>query len=142
VLPWSDCLVVARTVRRAALTTLGSWRSLHRQTQAGSFQPFFRAHAHIETQRREPWLFGDEVLNRLRNVVRTRYTYLPLWYVLLPTLFPLVRTYSTGSQRGATLRHLLGLVSVQVLTVLQHVQYWYAGNAADVGGVPCRQRVV
>ena len=49
--------------------------------QAGSFQPFFRAHAHLETQRREPWLFGDEVLNRLRDIVRTRYTYLPLWCV-------------------------------------------------------------
>jgi alpha 1,3-glucosidase len=47
--------------------------------QAGSFQPFFRAHAHIETQRREPWLFGDDVLKQLRETVRTRYSYLPFW---------------------------------------------------------------
>ena len=50
--------------------------------QAGSFQPFFRAHAHIETPRREPWLFGEGVLATLRDVVRTRYSYLPLWYTL------------------------------------------------------------
>lgn len=30
----------------------------------------------------EPWLFGDEVLSNLRSIVRTRYTYLPLWYTL------------------------------------------------------------
>ena len=64
---------------------------------AGSFQPFFRAHAHIDTARREPWLFGEETLGRLRDIVRTRYTYLPLWYTLFaeaaatgaPTMRPL-----------------------------------------------------
>ena len=50
--------------------------------EAGSWQPFFRAHAHIETARREPWLFGDDVLTALRDIVRTRYTYLPLWYTI------------------------------------------------------------
>ena len=50
--------------------------------QAGSWQPFFRAHAHIDTARREPWLFGDDVLASLRDIVRTRYTYLPYWYTL------------------------------------------------------------
>ncbi len=48
--------------------------------QAGAFQPFFRAHAHIDTKRREPWLFGDEVLANLRSTVRTRYALLPFWY--------------------------------------------------------------
>lgn len=55
---------------------------MRRWYQAGAFQPFFRAHAHIDTARREPWLFGDEVLHALRDIVRTRYTYLPLWYTL------------------------------------------------------------
>eukprot|EP00658_Telonema_sp_P-2_P005120 TRINITY_DN11924_c0_g1_i1.p1 TRINITY_DN11924_c0_g1~~TRINITY_DN11924_c0_g1_i1.p1 ORF type:complete len:178 (-),score=50.52 TRINITY_DN11924_c0_g1_i1:169-702(-) len=31
-----------------------------RWMQAGAFYPFFRAHAHLETKRREPWLFADE----------------------------------------------------------------------------------
>ena len=50
--------------------------------QAGSLQPFFRAHAHIDTKRREPWLFGDDVLTQLRDTVRARYALLPLWYTL------------------------------------------------------------
>ena len=69
--------------------------------QAGSWQPFFRAHAHIETARREPWLFGDETLGALRSIVRTRYTYLPFWYTLfaeaaatgLPVMRPLWLEY-------------------------------------------------
>lgn len=71
--------------------------------QAGSFTPFFRAHAHIDTPRREPWLFGDEVLQTLRAIVRTRYSYLPLWYTLfhaahttgIPTMRPLWIEYPT-----------------------------------------------
>ncbi len=55
---------------------------LVRWYEAGSFQPFFRAHAHIDTARREPWLFGETVMTQLRDIVRTRYTYLPLWYTL------------------------------------------------------------
>jgi alpha 1,3-glucosidase len=55
---------------------------MRRWYQAGAFQPFFRAHAHIDTARREPWLFGDDVLAALRATVRERYTYLPLWYTL------------------------------------------------------------
>ena len=27
--------------------------------QAGSMTPFFRGHAHLDTKRREPWVFGD-----------------------------------------------------------------------------------
>jgi alpha 1,3-glucosidase len=53
---------------------------MQRWYQAGSFQPFFRAHAHIDTKRREPWLFGDEVLTNLRSTVRARYALLPFWY--------------------------------------------------------------
>ncbi|RYY33284.1 alpha-glucosidase, partial [archaeon] len=55
---------------------------LIRWYQAGAFQPFFRGHAHIDTARREPWLFGPDVLSALRDAVRTRYTYLPMWYTL------------------------------------------------------------
>ncbi|KAL1124579.1 hypothetical protein AAG570_001203 [Ranatra chinensis] len=50
--------------------------------QAAAFLPFFRAHAHIDTKRREPWLFDDEVTRLVRDALRTRYSYLPLWYTL------------------------------------------------------------
>lgn len=64
---------------------------MQRWYQAGSFQPFFRAHAHIDTKRREPWLFGDEVLTNLRTTVRTRYALLPFWYSKF------YATHSTGA---------------------------------------------
>jgi mannosyl-oligosaccharide alpha-1,3-glucosidase len=39
---------------------------LQRWYQAGIFYPFFRAHAHLDAKRREPWLFGDEATDRIR----------------------------------------------------------------------------
>jgi len=55
---------------------------LERWYQAGAFYPFFRAHAHIETKRREPWLFGEATLARTRDAVRERYRLLPYVYTL------------------------------------------------------------
>lgn len=55
---------------------------LVRWYQAGAFTPFFRGHAHIETKRREPWLFGPENTKMIRSAIRKRYQYLPLWYTL------------------------------------------------------------
>ncbi|XP_074991310.1 neutral alpha-glucosidase AB isoform X6 [Calonectris borealis] len=53
---------------------------LVRWYQAGAFQPFFRAHAHLDTARREPWLFGEENAALIRAAVRQRYALLPFWY--------------------------------------------------------------
>uniref|UniRef100_A0A8C4ESP1 Glucosidase II alpha subunit b n=1 Tax=Dicentrarchus labrax TaxID=13489 RepID=A0A8C4ESP1_DICLA len=53
---------------------------LVRWYQTGAYQPFFRAHAHLDTPRREPWLFGPENTALIREVVRQRYTLLPYWY--------------------------------------------------------------
>ncbi|CAG8613562.1 15299_t:CDS:10, partial [Racocetra fulgida] len=55
---------------------------LVRWYQAGAFQPFFRAHAHRDTKRREPWLFGDPYTGYIRDIIRERYSLLPLWYTL------------------------------------------------------------
>jgi len=55
---------------------------LVRWYQAGAFTPFFRGHAHIETKRREPWLFGEDNTNLIRSAIRKRYQYMPLWYTL------------------------------------------------------------
>lgn len=48
--------------------------------QLGAFYPFFRAHAHIESRRREPYLFGNETTNRIRTALRERYALLPYIY--------------------------------------------------------------
>lgn len=53
---------------------------LVRWYQIGAFQPFFRAHAHIDTPRREPYLYDDGVRDMLKKAVKQRYALLPLWY--------------------------------------------------------------
>jgi alpha 1,3-glucosidase len=50
--------------------------------QVGAFQPFFRSHAHKETKRREPWIFGEEWTARFRKAVWMRYKILPYLYTL------------------------------------------------------------
>jgi len=55
---------------------------LLRWYQAGSFQPFMRAHAHLDTKRREPYLFEGEELANIRKSVQTRYSFLSYWYTL------------------------------------------------------------
>jgi len=50
--------------------------------QAAAFQPFFRAHAHLDTKRREPWLLPVEHLAAIRAAVKMRYRMLPYWYVV------------------------------------------------------------
>ena len=53
---------------------------LVRWYQAGIFMPFFRAHAHIDTKRREPFLFEEPIKGYLRDLIRLRYQLLPVWY--------------------------------------------------------------
>uniref|UniRef100_A0A8C5R3E1 Neutral alpha-glucosidase AB n=1 Tax=Leptobrachium leishanense TaxID=445787 RepID=A0A8C5R3E1_9ANUR len=53
---------------------------LVRWYQAGAYQPFFRAHAHLDTPRREPWLHGDVNLKLIHEVLQQRYALLPFWY--------------------------------------------------------------
>lgn len=50
--------------------------------QLGIYYPFFRGHAHLETQRREPWLFGEDTTRRVRDAIRGRYMLLPYIYTL------------------------------------------------------------
>ncbi|KAF0981678.1 hypothetical protein FDP41_012335 [Naegleria fowleri] len=74
---------------------------LVRWYQAGAFYPFFRAHAHIETKRREPWLFGDYNTQLIRKAIARRYSLLPFYYTLafesmlsgLPYVRPLFMEY-------------------------------------------------
>lgn len=55
---------------------------LVRWYQAAIWTPFFRAHAHIDTRRREPFLFKDPYLSYMRDAVRLRYKLLPELYTL------------------------------------------------------------
>jgi len=53
---------------------------LTRWYQAGAFYPFFRAHAHIDAKRREPYLAGEPYISIIREAIRLRYSLLPAWY--------------------------------------------------------------
>ena len=75
---------------------------LVRWYQAGAWLPFFRAHAHIDTRRREPYLKPTESLNIIREALYIRYTYLPFWYLCfrehevtgVPVILPLFAEFS------------------------------------------------
>ena len=53
---------------------------LVRWYQIGAFYPFFRAHAHLETKRREPWVFGDARTAQIRTSIVSRYQLMPYIY--------------------------------------------------------------
>jgi alpha 1,3-glucosidase len=46
----------------------------------GIFMPFFRAHAHIDSVRREPWMFDTTTLKTVRNLIVLRYKLLAYLY--------------------------------------------------------------
>ncbi|SMN19129.1 similar to Saccharomyces cerevisiae YBR229C ROT2 Glucosidase II catalytic subunit required for normal cell wall synthesis [Maudiozyma saulgeensis] len=48
--------------------------------QAGLWYPFFRAHAHIDSIRREPYLLDKPVRDNVRDSIRLRYSLLPTFY--------------------------------------------------------------
>ena len=50
--------------------------------KAAAFQPFYREHSHIDTARREPWLFGEENTRIIRQTIEQRYAYLPYLYTM------------------------------------------------------------
>ncbi|KAL2521192.1 putative glucan 1 [Forsythia ovata] len=55
---------------------------LVRWYQVGAYYPFFRGHAHHDTKRREPWLFGERNTELMREAIRVRYMLLPYFYTL------------------------------------------------------------
>ncbi|KAJ8563163.1 hypothetical protein K7X08_031615 [Anisodus acutangulus] len=55
---------------------------LVRWYQVGAYYPFFRGHAHHDTKRREPWLFGERNTQLMREAIHVRYMYLPYFYTL------------------------------------------------------------
>ncbi|THG94440.1 hypothetical protein EW145_g8138 [Phellinidium pouzarii] len=83
---------------------------LIRWYQLGAFFPFFRAHAHIDTKRREPYLLDEPYKSMLRDIIRLRYKLLPVWYTAFretsvtgsPVLRPQFFVFP-GDERGASI---------------------------------------
>lgn len=53
---------------------------LTRWYQAGIWYPFFRAHSHLDTKRREPYLIQEPYRTYIIRALRLRYQLLPAWY--------------------------------------------------------------
>lgn len=53
---------------------------LTRWYQTGIWYPFFRAHAHIDSRRREPWVPGEPYTSVIRDAIQLRYALLPMMY--------------------------------------------------------------
>lgn len=63
--------------------------------QLGAFYPFFRGHAHLDTARREPWVFGEPTTSRVKYG-----TLLVLHACDCPTLM----SHRIRSARGSSVR--------------------------------------
>ena len=78
-----------------------------RWMQAGAYTPFFRGHAHHDAKRREPWMFGEETMVRLRKAALARYALLPYWYTVFReaglTGMPVMRTMWMQYPKSASL---------------------------------------
>lgn len=55
---------------------------VQRWYQSGVWLPFYRAHANMGTDRREPYLFSEEAQERIRAALRQRYAHIPVFYTL------------------------------------------------------------
>jgi len=73
----------------------GNYYLLERWYQFGIFYPFFRAHSHHDTYRREPWLYNTETKLNIKNSIMLRYKLLPYLYFVFfqyyKSGFPMIR---------------------------------------------------
>lgn len=105
---------------------------LVRWYQAGAFQPFFRAHAHLDTARREPWLFGEENTQRISDAIRARYELLPFWYSLF-AVCSVEDVFSNFVEVGPPMRPLWWHFSDEVSGKVE--DQWMLGNSLLVAPI-------
>ena len=55
---------------------------LARWTQFGTFTPYFRNHSVLESIHQEPWSFGEEYEQVIKEAIQERYVWLPYLYTL------------------------------------------------------------
>eukprot|EP00047_Mylnosiga_fluctuans_P004388 m.234252 g.234252 ORF g.234252 m.234252 type:complete len:895 (-) comp12637_c0_seq1:37-2721(-) len=104
---------------------------LVRWYQVGAFQPFMRAHAHLDTKRREPYLLDEPERSYVRWAIKKRYVYLPYVYTLfheasttgLPVMRPLWMEFPEESAHFAEERNFMlgGALLVAPVVQYQHV---------------------
>lgn len=80
-----------------------------RWMQVGMLYPFMRGHSALDTERHEPWVFGERVERICREYIELRYRLLPYLYTLFweaaetgaPILRPLLYHFSADPQTAA-----------------------------------------
>jgi alpha 1,3-glucosidase len=86
-----------------------------------------RAHSHLDTKRREPWLYDSETTGLIRAAIRRRYELLPLWYTLFfehertgaPVMRPLWYHYPKDKASFAIEdEYLLGNITICIIELL------------------------
>ncbi|MCX6244030.1 MAG: DUF4968 domain-containing protein [Bacteroidetes bacterium] len=82
-----------------------------RWMSVGVFTPFFRNHAAIDTRRKEPWSFGEDVENLSRQWLNKRYRLLPYIY----------SAFYESAQNGMPVARTLAIDYTQDEKI-----YWYA----------------
>eukprot|EP00036_Acanthoecidae_sp_10tr_P011152 CAMPEP_0182925880 /NCGR_PEP_ID=MMETSP0105_2-20130417/10710_1 /TAXON_ID=81532 ORGANISM="Acanthoeca-like sp., Strain 10tr" /NCGR_SAMPLE_ID=MMETSP0105_2 /ASSEMBLY_ACC=CAM_ASM_000205 /LENGTH=901 /DNA_ID=CAMNT_0025063749 /DNA_START=26 /DNA_END=2731 /DNA_ORIENTATION=+ len=113
---------------------------LTRWYQVGAFQPFMRAHAHLDTQRREPYLKEGQYFDTIKASVIARYTWLPYWYTLffesgrdgMPVMRPLWIEFPSDAKTFALENQFMvgsGLLVVPVTEAgVTSVEAYFAGD--------------
>ncbi|PIK34896.1 hypothetical protein BSL78_28277 [Apostichopus japonicus] len=101
---------------------------LTRWYQAGAYQPFFRAHAHLDTKRREPWLYPEENTAVIRTAIRNRYALLPYWY----TLF--YQASQTGVPPMSVSIHNLKRDDVYLNLIISYFESYFPSSNTDLCG--------
>lgn len=79
---------------------------LQRWYQAAVWMAFFRQHSNSDTNRREPYLYDDEIQERIRYAIQLRYFHLPYWYTLFyehertgePVIKPLAYAFQSDAE--------------------------------------------
>nr|XP_023012993.1 neutral alpha-glucosidase C-like [Leptinotarsa decemlineata] len=127
---------------------------LQRWYQGAVWTTFFRGHSSRESQRREPFLFSEEVQNVIRNAIRLRYQHIPVFYRLFfehtrtgdPILRPLFYQYTDINERDTQMLIGTDIMSVAVtkpnitsvnVFIPGESEYWYRvdeGWSVHAGG--------
>ncbi|HUX61761.1 MAG TPA: TIM-barrel domain-containing protein, partial [Ignavibacteriaceae bacterium] len=89
---------------------LPSQRLYTRWMELGAFTPFFRGHSVINQDDKEPWAFGSEVENWVREIISLRYKLIPFFYnefynsslTGLPIMRPLFLNFQDDNQCYST----------------------------------------
>ncbi len=89
---------------------LPSQRLYTRWMELGAFTPFFRGHSVINQDDKEPWAFGSQVENWVREIISLRYKLIPFFYnefynsslTGLPIMRPLFLNYQDDNQCYST----------------------------------------